>query len=106
MIKDEKPFGDIESQGSLNNNISKPTILALTQVFKALSDPTRINIIYFLSISDELSVGDIAVKIGLTSSAASYQLRFLENLGLVRARIEKTLNFTPYTIMKLKRESN
>lgn len=62
------------------------TIL-LSEVFKALGDPTRIKIIYLLSKND-MCVCDISDTLGMTQSAISHQLRLLRNLRLVRYRKE------------------
>lgn len=58
-------------------------ISLLSNTFKALSDPTRLKIIYILSISP-LCVCDIANVIGMTQSAISHQLRILRDLDLVK----------------------
>ncbi len=58
-------------------------IILLSNVFKALSDPTRLKIIYILSISP-LCVCDMANILGMTQSAISHQLRFLRDLNLVK----------------------
>lgn len=58
-------------------------ISLLSNTFKALSDPTRLKIIYILSISP-LCVCDIANVIGMTQSAISHQLRILRDLNLVK----------------------
>lgn len=58
-------------------------ISLLSNTFKALSDPTRLKIIYILSISP-LCVCDIANVTGMTQSAISHQLRILRDLNLVK----------------------
>ncbi|NIM19703.1 MAG: metalloregulator ArsR/SmtB family transcription factor [Candidatus Latescibacteria bacterium] len=60
---------------------------ALAEIFKALSDPTRIRILYALSLK-ELCVCDLANLLGRTSSAVSHQLRVLRHLKLVKFRKE------------------
>ena len=59
----------------------------LSEVFKVLGDPTRIKIIFALSLC-ELCVCDIAETIGMTQSATSHQLRLLRSLRLVKFRKE------------------
>ncbi|NLJ78053.1 MAG: helix-turn-helix transcriptional regulator [Tissierellia bacterium] len=59
----------------------------LSQIFKALGDPTRLKIIYVLS-RRPLCVCDIAYLLDMTQSAISHQLRLLRNLRLVKFRRE------------------
>jgi DNA-binding transcriptional ArsR family regulator len=56
----------------------------LAETFSAMSDPTRIKIIYALCQEDELCVRDIAAIVGTTNSAISHQLRTLRNMKLVK----------------------
>lgn len=58
---------------------------ALAETFRSLSDPTRVRIIAALA-GQELSVGDLASVLGLTSSAVSHQLRLLRGQQLVKYR--------------------
>jgi DNA-binding transcriptional ArsR family regulator len=57
----------------------------LAETFKTLSDPTRVKILYALSLG-ELCVCDIANLLGKTSSAVSHQLRLLRSQKLVKFR--------------------
>ncbi len=57
----------------------------LTEIFRALGDPTRVRILDALS-RGELCVGDLATQLGVTESAVSHQLRLLRNIRIVRAR--------------------
>lgn len=57
----------------------------LAEIFKALGDPTRVQIIYALLIQ-ELCVCDLAALLEMSQSAISHQLRVLRNLRLVRFR--------------------
>lgn len=65
---------------------------ALSELFGALGDPTRLRIVAALEAT-ELCVADLAAVVGLTSSAASHQLRVLRTLGLVRGRREGRMVF-------------
>ena len=60
-------------------------LIGMTEIFSALSDPTRLRIVAALA-EVELCVHDLAAVIGLSQSAASHQLRVLRDRGLVRAR--------------------
>ena len=55
----------------------------MSEIFKVLSDPTRLNIVIALS-KEELCVCDIAALLSMTDSAISHQLRLLKNLRLVK----------------------
>lgn len=61
------------------------TILAVSEVFKVLSDPTRARIVFALS-QTELCVCDLAALLNLSDSAVSHQLRLLRSLRLVKYR--------------------
>ena len=58
-----------------------------TDIFSALSDPTRFRILNALAIR-ELCVCDIAAVVDVSQSAVSHQLRVLRNLDLVDYRRE------------------
>jgi ArsR family transcriptional regulator len=68
----------------------------VADLFKALSDPTRVRIIGLLAHS-ELCVGDLARILGMTQPAVSHQLRVLRNLHIVRGR--KAGRHVYYTLM-------
>lgn len=69
--------------------LDEETLFIVSQTFKALSDPTRIRILYLLS-QKECSVNEIAHDLDLQQSTVSHQLRFLKNLRLVKFRREGT----------------
>ncbi len=75
--------------------VGEETILGLTETFKILSDPTRLQIVLAAS-KQELCVIDIAELLGITESAVSHQLRLLKTLRLVKQRKEGKLVF--YTL--------
>jgi DNA-binding transcriptional ArsR family regulator len=57
----------------------------LAQVFKALSDPTRLRLVSLLSEHEgALCVNALAHRLGVTQSAVSQHLRVLRQAGLVR----------------------
>lgn len=66
-------------------SLDEETLFMVSQTFKALSDPTRIRILYLLS-QKECAVSEIAEELGLLQSTVSHQLRFLKNLRLVKFR--------------------
>jgi DNA-binding transcriptional ArsR family regulator len=57
-------------------------------VFKALSDPTRYEMVRMLCQADELGCGDFAARFDLTPQALSHHYRVLERAGLVQSRKE------------------
>ncbi len=61
------------------------TATHVAELFKALSDPTRVRIIGLLAHS-ELCVGDLCLVMGMSQPAISHQLWVLRNLHIVRAR--------------------
>jgi ArsR family transcriptional regulator len=69
----------------------------LSDIFKALSDPTRLRIIKMLSDdSGMLCVNAITNKLNVTQSAVSQHLRVLRQAGLVRS--ERRGYFIHYAI--------
>lgn len=64
---------------------SERTIAELAEIFKVLSEPTRVRILQALS-AEELCVCDIAAVVETTSSAISHQLRILRSARLVKSR--------------------
>ena len=63
------------------NLLKEEEIKALSNIFKALSDPTRLKIIYILSKSS-LCVCDIADLLDMSQSAISHQLRILKGFKI------------------------
>lgn len=68
-------------------SIDERTSIHLADLFNALSDPTRLSIISAL-LEREMSVGEIANRIGMSESAISHQLRGLRQMRLVCPRKE------------------
>ncbi|MGM0753279.1 MAG: ArsR/SmtB family transcription factor [Bacillota bacterium] len=65
----------------LTQNTSK-----VAEIFKALSDQTRMKIAYALTIEDELCVCDVANIAGSSTATASHHLRLLKKQGLAKFR--------------------
>lgn len=72
------------------------TATRVAELFKALSDPTRVRIIGLLAHT-ELCVGDLCLVMGMSQPAISHQLRVLRNLRIVSARKQGRHVF--YTLM-------
>lgn len=82
----EIPFVDEEKVSAVRRAMRPDvTFTRLTEIFKALSDATRVKILYALS-REELCVCDLANLLSKSSSSVSHQLRVLRNLRLVRFR--------------------
>jgi DNA-binding transcriptional ArsR family regulator len=59
-------------------------IVELAEMFKVLSDPTRLRLVKLLGVHEgSLCVNALAHKLGVTQSAVSQHLRVLRQAGLV-----------------------
>ncbi|MGG1556198.1 ArsR/SmtB family transcription factor [Paenibacillus ferrarius] len=77
-----------------DRRISDRQAAGMADIFKALGDPTRVKIIFFL-VEQELCVHDLATLIGMEQSAVSHQLRYLRDLRIVKRRKEgKTVYYS------------
>lgn len=65
--------------------IDGESVIKLSELFKALGDPTRVRLIYAMSQS-ELCVHDLSVLLDMGQSAVSHQLKYLWNLRIVKRR--------------------
>ena len=61
----------------------------LTQVFDALSDPTRLAIVERLLRRGELAAGALAEPFAISKPAISRHLRVLEEAGVIERRIDR-----------------
>jgi DNA-binding transcriptional ArsR family regulator len=78
---------DESVQTSLEQVLDGSTAARLSEMFRALSDPTRVRIIALLA-EVELCVCDLAAALEMSQSAVSHQLRTLRDRKLVRWRRE------------------
>lgn len=84
-------FADSEILDDIKGKLLKEDgIDKLSQIYKALGDPSRLKIIYVLSKSP-LCVCDIATLLDMTQSSISHHLRTLRNLNLVKFKKEGKL---------------
>jgi ArsR family transcriptional regulator len=65
----------------------------LSQVFKLLSDESRLRLLYLLAAHDELNVTALCEHLGQTQPAVSHHLALLRVAGLIEARREGKHNF-------------
>ena len=63
------------------------TATRAAELFKALSDPTRVRIVGLLAHA-ELCVGDLCLVLGMSQPAVSHHLGLLRSLRIVAARKE------------------
>lgn len=66
---------------------ARETIRKTSRVFKALSHPTRLNILRLLSVRD-MCVCEIMAILDATQPTTSHHLNILENMGLIEERRE------------------
>ena len=67
--------------------LDEKTATYLAEFFSALSDTSRVRIIYALT-HGEMNVGALAEIVGISESAVSHQLRGLRQMRLVQAHKE------------------
>src|SRR5665647_1439465 len=69
------------------NSLTGPELTArIAELFKVLSDPTRVQIIQTLMEGEETRVRDLAEMVGMSQSSVSHHLRILRHFRLVRTR--------------------
>ena len=75
--------------------VSEQAIRELAQVFKLLSDETRLRILFYLALSEnrELHVTDLCQRLGQSQPAVSHHLALLRVSGLIESRREGKHNF-------------
>lgn len=76
-------YGGNMKEYQLNDDL----IYTLSEFYKNMSDPTRMKIIYALTVG-ELCVQDICNVVNMSQTAVSYQLRILRGARLVKFRRE------------------
>lgn len=69
------------------STMDKETIQSISKLFKVISDPTRLSILFLLR-QKELSVGSIVLTLDKEQSAISHQLKILKEARLVKAKRE------------------
>lgn len=86
-------YVDERRVGSARKGVPEGTALrAIADLFGALSDETRLRVLYALS-REELCVCDLAQVAGRSIPAVSHQLALLRRLGLVTYRNEGKLAY-------------
>jgi DNA-binding transcriptional ArsR family regulator len=95
-----KPTRKSDTNGSVGTMPAVPeqAVRELAQVFKLLSDETRLRILLYLAQNNELHVTDLCNRLGQSQPAVSHHLALLRVSGLIEARREGKHNF--YSIRK------
>ena len=65
----------------------------IIKVTKALSDPTRFNVLQVLATGGEQCCGDLAKQFPITQATCSQHLKILAEAGLVTMRREGQFNY-------------
>ncbi|MBH24113.1 MAG: transcriptional regulator [Myxococcales bacterium] len=73
--------------------MNRNDIHGLSELFKSLSDPTRVRILHALTEQDEWSVGELAEQLDISQSALSHQLRVLRAHQIVTYRRDGKQSF-------------
>ena len=88
----DKVLHQTQVEQAIKNIPDSVTLQSLTDIFKALSEPSRLKIVTALATC-ELCVCDLAAVSKSSESAVSHQLRILRNLKIVRYRREGKIVF-------------
>ncbi len=86
-------------QGEATNNVAETLMPPeditknLVQVFKLLSDETRLKILYFLTNQKEINVRTMCEMLGQSQPAVSHHLALLRVAGLIESRRDGKHNF-------------
>jgi ArsR family transcriptional regulator, lead/cadmium/zinc/bismuth-responsive transcriptional repressor len=86
-ICNERCINKNKVEKTVKNIPGQEEVTRMADIFKALSDPSRLKIVLAL-INQEHCVCDIAVICNQTDSAISHQLRILRTLKIVKNRRE------------------
>ena len=73
--------------------VSDQAVRDLAQVFKLMSDETRLRILLYLAQNRELHVTDLCHRLGQSQPAVSHHLALLRVSGLIESRREGKHNF-------------
>ncbi|MBX6313228.1 MAG: metalloregulator ArsR/SmtB family transcription factor [Isosphaeraceae bacterium] len=73
--------------------VSDQAVRDLAQVFKLMSDETRLRILLYLAQSGELHVTDLCNRLGQSQPAVSHHLALLRVSGLIESRREGKHNY-------------
>lgn len=92
----KKPMKKSDANGATATgfpHVSEQVVRELAQVFKLLSDETRLRILLYLAQNGELHVTDLCGRLGQSQPAVSHHLALLRVSGLIESRREGKHNF-------------
>ena len=81
-------LNDSQKESIKSQMLASDDALVMSEFFKALSDPTRLNMVHAMLLHKWLCVSDIASLVGLSKSAVSHQLAYMRINKLVRVKRE------------------
>lgn len=84
---------DPEKIRRLQNQLTEVPFESFARFFKALGDPTRIKLVFALTVEKELCVCDAAHLLRVTTATASHHLRALYAHGIASRRKEGKMVF-------------
>ncbi len=90
--------GDANGTAVTMPAVSDQAVRDLAQVFKLLSDETRLRILLYLAQHSELHVTDLWNRLGQSQPAVSHHLALLRVSGLIESRREGKHNY--YSVRK------
>jgi len=67
-----------------------PSVLTLSEVFKALGHPARLSIVQYLIDKGTCICGDIVDELPLAQASVSRHLQELKNAGIIKGQISGT----------------
>jgi len=92
--KTAKPGADTKSHSPESvAEIPEQAVREFAQVFKLLSDETRLRILFFLAQNDELHVTELCTRLGQSQPAVSHHLALLRVSGMIESRREGKHNY-------------
>ena len=75
---------DEEKVQKIQTSLEDKKIASISQIFKALSEETRLTIAYALTLEKELWVCDISIIVKSTVATTSHHLKILSKAGVVQ----------------------
>src|SRR5829696_9934985 len=93
MARKTKKSGEAEGSLDAMPAVTDQAVRDLAQVFKLMSDETRLRILLYLANSGELHVTDLCNRLGQSQPAVSHHLALLRVSGLIESRREGKHNF-------------
>ena len=91
--KTAKRLGETNGTTATMPAVPEQSVRDLAQVFKLMSDETRLRILLYLAQNSELHVTDLCNRLGQSQPAVSHHLALLRVSGLIESRREGKHNF-------------